>query len=283
MTILPFPRSSFFVLGVALAGLLSLGTVPLFADAAPRPQPPAAPRLAPDANPTAQGHLDAAQRAVDQALAALKRAATNDNHGRYDQAATTDLAAVAADLANAAQYVKAHPDANALASGPAPAGTVLEKIMVMPAAARGPGGTRSGAVVQTNMITAFDSLNAALNEFIIPTAPDYKGPIMGDFGGIRAKIIADLERANTNVLAGINYANGVIRNPAPSAATAPAATTPTTPAPNPPADAKAPTADALTPAGTRTGSAASVFASLALSLGLTLGGLHYFSRPRRIK
>jgi hypothetical protein len=199
-------------------GLLAFSTGSAFADIGPPPSPPRAPQLRPDASPTAQAHVDVAQTAVKQALAALIRSTTT-SHGGYLEKAMVEVNKAADDLTQATAYIKAHPDANALATGPAPAETSKVSLTVAPEAARGARAGRGGVSPQTNMIEALDALNAALNEFMNPTSSSYHGPVMGDLGGFRQKIMDDIVQTNTDVLAGINYANGsgVPATPAPAA------------------------------------------------------------------
>jgi hypothetical protein len=115
-------------------------------------------------------------------------------------------------LTRISAYLKAHPEANTLADGMAPAEASPAKLMVAPDAARknarSPGGP-GGSPLQ-NMLSTLDELNIALNEFINPTTipTGSKSPIMGDLGGLRKTLIDDLVQANADVLAGINYANG---------------------------------------------------------------------------
>jgi hypothetical protein len=243
------------------AGLFALTVGSAFADGGPAPQPPRAPQLHPDASLTAQAHLDVAQTAVKQALAALIRSTTT-SHGGYLEKAMVEVNKASDDLTQAAAYLKAHPEANALTNGPAPAETSKVSFAVAPAAVRGARGTRGGIPLQTNMLEALDALNAALNEFINPTTSGYHGPVMGDLGGFRPKIMDDISQANTDVLAGINYANG--------------SGVPATPAP-----AAQPTKAAVTEDDNgQDPRLSSAIAGLALSAALSLGGLHVFSRKK---
>jgi hypothetical protein len=247
-----------------LASLLAFPTGSAFADAGPPPSPPRAPQLRPDASPTAQAHLDVAQTAVKTALAALARATTVP-HGGYVEKAMVEVNKTADDLTQATAYVKAHPEANALANGPAPAETAPAKFTVAPPTARGARAGGGGAA-QTNMLTALDALNAALNEFMNPVGSSYHGPIMGDLGGFRQTIMADISQANADVLGGINYANGsgVPAVPAPASTSAPT--------PKPTADTEDDHGnDPRLP---------SAIVGLALSAALSLGGLHVFSRKK---
>ncbi len=246
-------------------GLFALTVGSAFADVGPAPQPPRAPQLRPDTSSTAQAHLDVAQTAVKQALAALIRSTTT-SHGGYLEKAMVEVNKATDDLTQAAAYIKAHPEANALANGPAPAETSKVSFTVAPAAVRGARGTRGGVPLQTNMIEALDALNAALNEFMNPAGSDYHGPVMGDLGGFRQKIMDDLVQANTDVLAGINYANG-------------SGVPPATPAP-----AAQPIKAAVSADDNGTDPRlSSAIAGLALSVALSLGGLHVFSRNKLAK
>jgi hypothetical protein len=189
------------LVGVAASGLFALYPHTASADGAPRPpayvttQPPA-----PLTNPaaTAQGRLDAIQKALGQVQDSLAKATTT-NHGGFVEKARDDVKLALADVNDASAYVKAHPEINTLPAGPASAtDTRLAAFTIIPTGNRVPG---------LNLIAAVDSLNAATNQLINNPAPNYHGPVLGDIGGSRAKIIADISKTGSDILAAINSAN----------------------------------------------------------------------------
>ncbi|HTB62804.1 MAG TPA: hypothetical protein VK737_04370 [Opitutales bacterium] len=248
------------------ASLLMLTSSLAWGDAAAPPQRPGPPKLSPDPSPTAQAHLDSVNAALIIAQNALGRA-TTDNHGGFVEKAAADVKKALDDEAQATAYLKAHADENKLATGPAPADSSAPGFAKIPGNvnSRRPGGTR-GDTAQTNMIAAVDSLNAALNELLNSSATSSQPPILGDLGGYRKKLLDDINQANTDVLAGIATGNGQTVTPPMPPAPATSTATP---------DKSLPTQASNTPTP-----ANSIVASVALSLGLSLGGLRLFARKK---
>jgi hypothetical protein len=237
-------------IAVGIVLLAFVGILALKPDAARADAPPAfagsrPPQLSADANPTAQGHLTAAQKALEQAQAALVKA-TTDNRGGYVEKARTDIKKALADVAEAAAFVKAHPENNLLPSGPAPAETSKVHSALIP--------TNYIKVPGLNMMAAIDALNVALNEFVNNHESNFHGPVFGDFGGYRLKIMNDIGQTSADVLAAIAYTD-----------------------PDNKDKKVAPTADAPISAFP------TAIAGLALSLAFSLGGLHFISKRRTAK
>jgi hypothetical protein len=204
---------------------------------------------------TAQAHLSAAQAEIRTATFDLgkminpnlnPRLAPGPNGG-YVEKALADLVQASVDSANATAYITAHPEVDALSTGPAAADAL--KMPPMPAVImRNPS-------LNDHLALGVISLTAALRNLVNNPAPDYHGPVLGDLGGNRAKIIADLARAGADLSAAAEYSyyysNGIL-----------------------PATLKSAMAD------NSSAHSVSIFASIAMSLGLSLGGLRFFARKK---
>jgi stage V sporulation protein SpoVS len=192
MKTLRFPRP------VLLAAVLLSFPIAALADGGPPPPRFRQQTPAPITNlaPTAQGRLEAAQRSLAEALAALARA-TGSKGPQLDQA-VADATAAQALVADALVWLKSHPEANALPPGPAPAETPAARPATVPAGNQVPG---------INLLAAIEALNTALGNFLNNPDPAAKTPVLGDLGGHREKIMAAIGRANDSVLA-------LIRSPA---------------------------------------------------------------------
>lgn len=217
----PYNCAAFTILpALAAGGVLAFAAPAAFADAAPlfggmRPPP-----LAAHPSSTAEARLTAAQHALLQTQAALGRANAALYAGNLEKAQAA-VNQTLTDVAAALTYVRAHPELNALPAGPAPADTSPVRPAALPAGERTPG---------VNLMAALEGLNLALNEFLNNPAPDYRGPVIGELGGFREKIMADIGSATAAVRAGIraasSTANANLRGPA--------ATQPSAPPPAPP-------------------------------------------------
>jgi hypothetical protein len=186
-----------FLLGLPFAALADGGPPgPRFRQVPPKPIANLA--------PTAQGRLESAQRSLTDALAALARA-TGSKGPKLDQA-VADATAAQALVADALVWLKAHPEANALPPGPAPAEASVIRPVTIPASDNIPG---------LNLLAAVEALNTALGQLLNDPAPAAKTPVLGDLGGHRQKIMAALGRANDGVLALIRAANPPTVPPAP--------------------------------------------------------------------
>ena len=207
--------------------LLLLPVAPAWADGGP-PQPrfrAVAPAPISNLGPTAQSRLDAAQRALDQTLAALGRA-TGSKGPLLDQA-VADVNQAKARLTEAFAFLKAHPELNTLPAGPAPAESVTVHPVTIPSGNRVPG---------VNLLAAVETLNTALGQFLNNPAPDAHTPVIGELGGFREKIKADIGRAAGDVLAIIRASNPA--NPVNPAARRADGALPPAPAPSPSAAAE---------------------------------------------
>jgi hypothetical protein len=199
--------------GLLLAALPALAAGPAFADGGPRYSPYRRPaELQQTIEPTAQAHLDAAQRALRLALdqltdfAALDKPGTKQHrqitilYGGYAARARDELAAALAATGEAVAFVRAHPEANALPAGPAPADEPRT-----PPQPKLPERTPDG----TPYVRLVDAVNVALAALVNNPARDHRGPILGDLGGHRAKIIAAIVQAGTALSTGSSYFKNV--------------------------------------------------------------------------
>ncbi len=153
----------------------------------------APPPLAANPSPTAKARLAAAGHAIEQAQAALARAASSPAGGSLDLARAAAARALA-DVADATVFLAAHPELNALPAGPAPAETSLARPVTLTQSGRG-----ASSAPGVNLLTALEALNLALNEFLNNPSPTYTGPVIGSLDGHREKIMADLAAAATAV------------------------------------------------------------------------------------
>jgi hypothetical protein len=152
---------------------------------------------------TAQGRLESAQGSLAEALAALNRA--NGSRGPLLDTAIADVKAAAALVSEARDYVKTHPESDALPLGPTPEAGAF-RLTGVPSGSRVPG---------VNLLTAMEALNAALGQFL--SYPASHAAVVGDLSGRRTKLEEAISRASDDVLA-------IISPGRPSAAAA--ATTP---------------------------------------------------------
>ncbi len=238
----------------AVVALLAVAPPMIRADVAPpffgnKPPPlPAAP------SPTASARLEVAQKNLTAAAAALARGHAN-LYGGYVEKAGVAVHQALADVAAATAYLKEHPGENTLPAGPAPEDKTKIVPTLFPEMERIPG---------INLMEANLALNLALVEFLNNPGRSYHGPVIGDLGGFRAKIMTDINQASAALVAGALVAEKNAEQPPPP-----------------------PPAGAMPSAGPRTSSRApgewpSVLASVSLSVGLALGGLHFFASKRRI-
>ncbi len=244
----------FCVFGL-VAGLVLL---PVRADVAPPFSGRKPPQPLPQPAPTAQARLEAAKTFLETAQTGLNKT-TNGDYGEFIDQAKEDVGNALTKIRAALAYVKEHPEENKLKNGPSPAEDGLPKPVALPSTNRVPG---------VNILTAANALNAALNQLINNPATDYKGPILGDLGGSRAKIMTDIAGAATKVSSAIQHAAEVEakRRQNPNSKTGGTLQF---------GQESAPTS-AIGPEKAWP----NIFASTALSLAFSLGGLHYFDRRR---
>jgi len=156
----------------------------------------------------------------------MKTAGTT-NRGGFVVMARADLDQVVADIKLASTYVAEHPESNALANGP----------VANESSALQPGVLLHVAQGQTRAPNSYpplngsiNNLNAALKFLINNSASDYHGPVLGDIGGIREKIIADIVKTGSDIRSAMDYGDAH-----PSAAAAARTTTTAPVASGPPA------------------------------------------------
>ncbi len=199
--------------------LIALSARPAFADGAIGPRPYRRPsELTQTIQHTAQSHLEAAQRALQLASTLLSRLENgnsapyslsgHDNlviwYGGHFQRALADLSPALDAVKQALVHVREHPESNVLANGPVPTNE--------PAAPAHPKIRTSPTINNASIVEqAVDAVDAALQALTNDPSPEYRGPIIGDLGGHRAKVIAamvrvggDLGQAN----AYLNYVRG---------------------------------------------------------------------------
>ena len=184
---IPFP-----VLAILLpltASLAVADLAPPFSGVSPPPAPahPAA---------TAQERIAATQRALTQAQAALGKVTGSDPGGHRGRAQTAITQALS-DAAAALAFLQAHPEANPLPNGPAPAESAAAHPIALP---------RGEHVPDINLLTALEGLNVALNQLLNNPASDYHGPVLGALNGFREKIVADIGTGSAAVFAAIRAA-----------------------------------------------------------------------------
>jgi len=165
------------------------------------------PTPSPTAQPTAEGRLTVVQAALDKAQAALKQTPTNKPNeiavqGPAQAKGLTDLNQATAQVATGLWYIKAHPEANALAVGPAPADTTMVYLARLPAYIdRNP----LGRFTNPAAVEALDALNGALCELTNNPPGGPPGPVLGDLGGSRNRIILALVQVAADIVAGLDY------------------------------------------------------------------------------
>ncbi len=184
--------------------LLALTPGFAWADAAPPSYRAKTPQSQGNSYGTAQTCLAAARTALQAALkplndvfaepttqtAYLNPRLLTVRYGGYFDRAREDINQGLADVAAAAAFVDAHPEASVIVAGAAPAETPT--LPLLPE-------FRSPYVGGTWLVQVVDNLGLARNALINSSL----GP--GDFGGFRAKIMADLSRAGSNLATGILY------------------------------------------------------------------------------
>jgi hypothetical protein len=202
-------KPSHLLAATVLAALLALTARPVLANGAPPRVPYRRPaQLQQPIEPTTHAHLEAAQDALRIALDLLTtfnsagpRAGMGTNlntfyYGGYIARAQEDLKQAIVATAEATTYVGTHPEVNPLVAGPVPAdepsNPPLPKI---PAA----------TINASNLVQAVDAVNAALEAMVNNPARNYHGPVLGDVGGHRAKVIAAIARAGTDLNASFAY------------------------------------------------------------------------------
>ncbi len=177
---------------------------------------------APATNPTTtQEYLNAALTEVNKAVIAMRSAGTA-NRGGLVVKAKTELAQAVVDLKSGITYVTDHPESNTLASGPTgPESSALQPGILLHTA---DGQTRApNSYLPLN--ASIDNLNSALKFLVNNPAGDYHGPVLGNIGGLREKIIAGIVLAGSDIRGAMEYGDahptaGAARAAAVRAATA---------------------------------------------------------------
>ncbi len=155
-----------------------------------------APALISNLGPTAQGRLTTAQRALDEALAALNRATGSKAEPMFEVAAR-NVNLARAHIVDALAFLQAHPELNALPPGP-------DNSAEIPAYRPVSIPSNSGKVPSLNLLSAVEELNTALSQFLNNPSTTSRTPVIGDLGGFREKISSDISHAAAGVIALIN-------------------------------------------------------------------------------
>ncbi len=152
--------------------------------------------------PTTLGRLRATQSAITQITrnlgpqSYLVAPANTVAYGGYFERARADVQAAQSDVNAAIAFVNGHPELDPLLPGPAKIEITPPKLpAVRPNAV-------SGALP-----VVVDGLSIALAPMLNDPAPDNQGFVLGDVGGFRAKIIADLGRAGADFATATLYYN----------------------------------------------------------------------------
>ncbi len=174
--------------------------------------------------PTAAAHLSTAQLALQTALDAMETFANTDstlNYGGYFARAKEDATNAKIALTEAIAFVSAHPEQNVLAAGPAPVSEPKAPALPGLSTETNRAGQPLG-IPSSNEVTAVDALQVALAALVNNPAPDYRGPVLGDLGGRRTKLIAAIGQIGADMSNGLAYhkyvrggASGVIPLSAP--------------------------------------------------------------------
>jgi len=195
-----------FLSKVALTVLIALATSTAWADIAIPLEPYVRPdELQKPIGPTIQAHFTVAQHALELSRKVLKDFLHGQNtiaYGGYLERADADLSAALAANAKAIAFVKAHPDSDALASGPAPANEpaapslpkVNQPIMLPNEYLEVDG--KSIQVIP--MEAAVDALEPALSALIYKTTSDFHGPVLDEIDGHRRTLIAAIAQVGTD-------------------------------------------------------------------------------------
>ncbi len=182
-------KSSRLFLVSALIGLSISNIAP--AAAAPTPAPT-----------TAQEHLDAALLDINKAVASMRQAGTA-NRGGFVTKGRADLVQLVADFKAADDYLTAHPESNQMATGPvANESAALQPGPILRTA---PGQKRLGTYNALN--SSISDLNSAARSLVNNPAINFQGPVLGDLGGTREKILTDIVTAANDIRAAMDYAD----------------------------------------------------------------------------
>ncbi len=194
------------------AALLALTAGHAFADGGVGPPPYRRPaQLQQPIAPTAAAHLSTAQLALQTALDAMGTFAGTSstlNYGGYFARAKEDATNAKSALAEAIAFVSAHPEQNVLAAGPAPADEHKAPALPSLQSQTRPSGAPVGIPNNTEVIVV-DALQVALAALVNNPAPDDRGPVLGDLGGHRAKLIAAIGQIGTDLSNGLSYYKNV--------------------------------------------------------------------------
>ncbi len=131
---------------------------------------------------------------LQQSLAGLRRFNfQNAIYGDNLTKAAADLNSALAAVSDAVVYVQAHPEVDDLKNGPV-AGDAI-KIPLLPGV--------QGDAGRTGLVDCVVALHAALELLVNNPSGDYHGPVLGDFGGLRVKIITAIGQAGADLNAGV--------------------------------------------------------------------------------
>ncbi len=199
---------------------------------------------------TATAHLDTTHLSLQSAqkyLGSLRGPKANAEDADLEKA----LAQALADVEAAQAYVKTHPETDALKSA-----RESQKMPPMPL----------GLMVwrDTAPNDCVVNLRLALAELINVEAENEKGLVLDEFDGLRSKIIADIDRVGAKIDQAVEQRNAEATEEGIKIFSTNIA------------HQSILTADA----GAERSKLPSVLASITLSLGLAIGGLHFFGRKR---
>jgi RNA polymerase sigma factor (sigma-70 family) len=165
-------------------------------------------------DPTTLAHLDATQKVLAQALTALQAAAAN-RFGEYKDKAIADVTQGQEDVTHAMDYLKAAPEIE-FAPSPAPTATSPAR----PADILGSGRNDVPTNKYGQMYKAMNSLILAHDYWAGNSADGFQA---GNMGGLRDGILADIDNAAADILAGVKFADAAAAaNPSAAAAPKPA-------------------------------------------------------------
>lgn len=185
---------------LATTGVIIISNPPVATPQGPRPT------LAPNAHPTAEERLTAAQAALEKTLTQLQAPAS----GKVNEIAMQGVALTKAmadaelalkDIAAGLAYLKEHPEANTLPMGPMPADTVVVYLAPIPAYLDR---NQLGRFTNPGIIDALDALNDAQRELTNNLPGGAPGHVLDDLGGNRDKIITGIALVSADIVAGLD-------------------------------------------------------------------------------
>lgn len=163
---------------------------------------------------TTTSRLETTQKALKKALASINKAATA-NHGGFIEQTRADTTLAVADVAAALTYVKDHPEIDTLTPGMVPADRPKFTLVSIPSYDIGADGKGKSPYADATV----DSLDAALRPLFDEPKGDKPVLRLGDIGGNRDKLIADIKQALADLIAAFDFAHNRATTSAPAPAT----------------------------------------------------------------